>query len=160
YEVSAPHEILVVAVPQVALSGLLEAANLRLAALAPLHADTHRDPFLEQLCHRLFEEAAGDNPLGGLFADHALVALTSALVRLAGRRAHGPPHRAGLPSVPLRRVLDHLHDNLAEDVSLSDLAALAHMSVFHFARTFRESVGEAPHRYVIRQRVERAKGLI
>ena len=36
----------------------------------------------------------------------------------------------------------------------------ARVSVFHFARQFRGAVGETPHRYVIRLRVERAKDLL
>src|SRR5439155_17919666 len=117
--------------------------GLRLADLEPLHADAHRDPFVEQLCLRLFEEAAGANPLGGLFADHAMVTLVSALVRLAGLRASGS--RPGqLPAAPLQRVLDYLNDHLAESVALADLAAVAGLSPFHFARLFRGVVGEAP----------------
>jgi AraC family transcriptional regulator len=158
YEVSAAHELLVVAVPLGVATPLLEAAGMKLADLGPLHADTLRDPFLEQLCHRLFEEAATDSPLGGLFADHALAVLLSTLARLAGRKAPESPRP--LPAAPLRRVLDYLNDNLAGPVSLADLAAVARVSVFHFARQFRGAVGEAPHRYVIRLRVERAKDLL
>ena len=160
YEVSSPHEILVVAIPLAAMIPLLESGGVRLADLVPLYADTHRDSFLEPLCHRLFEEAAAYSPLGGLFGDHALVALLSTLVRLAGRRATEFQRQRHLPAVTLKRVLDYLNDNLARAVSLADLAAVARVSVFHFARQFRGTVGEPPHRYVIRLRVERAKELL
>src|SRR5207248_11309415 len=76
----------------------------------------------------------------------------------AGRKAPESPRP--LPAAPLRRVLDYLNDNLAGPVSLADLAAVARVSVFHFARQFRGAVGEAPHRYVIRLRVERAQALL
>src|SRR5262245_32169355 len=56
YDVNAPHEFLVVALPLPAVTPLLESAGVRLADLGPLHRDTHRDGLLEQLCHRLFEE--------------------------------------------------------------------------------------------------------
>ena len=78
-------------------------------------------------------------------------------MRLAGRQAAEPRRQRRLPAAPLQRVLDYLNDNLAEAVALADLAAVARVSVFHFARQFRAAVGEAPHRYVIRLRVERAK---
>src|SRR5207248_5920450 len=154
YDVSAPHEILVVAVPLVALTRLLESTQVSLGDLQSLHADTHHDSFLEALCHRLFEEAGADNPLGDLFADHALVTLLSTLVRLAGRDAAQPRRQRHLPAAALRRVLDYLNDNRAGTVSLADMAAVARVSVFHFARQFRGAVGESPHRYVIRLRVE------
>lgn len=158
YEVSDPHELLVVAIPLAALTPLLDAASVPLNDLAPLHADTHRDALIQHLCLRLFDEAAGDSPLGGLFADHAVATLVGALARLAGLRI-GEGARP-LTAAPVRRALDYLNDNLAGPVSLADLAAVARVSVFHFARQFRDAVGEPPHRYVIRRRVERAMDLI
>jgi AraC family transcriptional regulator len=46
---------------------------------------------------------------------------------------------------------------LADDLSLSQLAAVAGMSPHYFAELFRKSTGHAPHRYVLSQRIERAK---
>jgi AraC family transcriptional regulator len=40
------------------------------------------------------------------------------------------------------------------------MAAAAHLSVFHFARQFKESVGMPPHQYVIDRRVQRAELLL
>jgi AraC family transcriptional regulator len=60
----------------------------------------------------------------------------------------------------LRRAIDFMHDRLAEDLSLNDIAAEAGLSVFHFARLFRQTTGLAPHQYLIQCRVERAKQLI
>src|SRR5262245_20958890 len=51
YDVSAPHEFLAVAVPLAAATPLLASAGFRRADPGPLHADAHRDPFLEHLCH-------------------------------------------------------------------------------------------------------------
>lgn len=83
----------------------------------------------------------------------------SSLVRLAGQKS---PERAQrrLPGLTLGRVLDYLNANLTEPVSLGDLARVAHVSRFHFARLFKQTVGETPHRYIIRRRVERAKELL
>ena len=66
-------------------------------------------------------------------------------------------YRGGLPGYRLKRVLDHIGDNLAEDLSLSQLAAVAGMSPHYFAELFRMSTGYAPHRYVLLQRIEQAK---
>jgi AraC family transcriptional regulator len=54
-------------------------------------------------------------------------------------------------------VIDHIGDNLSGDLSLSQLAAIAGMSPHYFAELFRQSTGSAPHQYVLRQRIERAK---
>jgi AraC family transcriptional regulator len=57
----------------------------------------------------------------------------------------------------LKRVLEYIGDNLAEDVSLSDLAELAGMSAHHFAELFKRSMSCTPHRYVLQEKIERAK---
>ena len=56
--------------------------------------------------------------------------------------------------------IDGREEHLAEDLLLSYLAAVVHLSPYHFARLFKESVGFPPHQYVIQRRVERAKLLL
>jgi AraC family transcriptional regulator len=43
---------------------------------------------------------------------------------------------------------------------LEQMAAVARLSPFHFARQFKTATGLAPHQYVIARRVERAKQLL
>jgi AraC family transcriptional regulator len=54
-------------------------------------------------------------------------------------------------------VLDHIGENVATDLRLTQLAAVAGMSPHYFAEMFRQSTGRTPHRYVLSQRIERAK---
>jgi AraC family transcriptional regulator len=65
-----------------------------------------------------------------------------------------------LPGNKLRAVTDYIHEHLDAELSLNHLAAVAHMSPYHFARLFKNSTGLPPHQYVITQRVERAKQLL
>ena len=60
----------------------------------------------------------------------------------------------------LRRVLSHIEDNLACELSLAEIAAIAGMSLSKCKTSFRESMGVPVHRYVIQRRVERAKILL
>lgn len=60
----------------------------------------------------------------------------------------------------LRSVIEYIEDHLAEDLSLSAIAAFVHLSPYHFARLFKESVGLPPHQYVIQSRIDRAKLLL
>jgi AraC family transcriptional regulator len=50
--------------------------------------------------------------------------------------------------------------HLAEPLSIAQLAAVAHISAFHFARLFKQATGKTPHAYVTAQRMERAKALL
>lgn len=56
--------------------------------------------------------------------------------------------------------MEYVHEHLAEELSLIDLAAQMNLSAFHFARLFKNSFGLSPHQYVLQNRVERAKKLI
>jgi len=66
----------------------------------------------------------------------------------------------GLSKAALRRVTDYIEDNLARNPTLAEICSMTHMSPFHFSRMFKLSIGLPPHQYVIRRRVERAKGLL
>src|SRR5215475_3772196 len=68
--------------------------------------------------------------------------------------------RGGLAPATLRCVRDYIEASLEQALTLSDLAAVADSSPYHFARAFKRSTGCSPHRYVLRRRTERAKRLL
>ena len=53
-----------------------------------------------------------------------------------------------------------ISDNYESDLSLAELASVAGMSPFHFAREFKRTTGTTPHQYLIKFRIERAKALL
>jgi AraC family transcriptional regulator len=54
----------------------------------------------------------------------------------------------------------HLHDRLAEEITLDDLAAVANLSKFHLLRRFRASTGRTPARFLTDLRTQRAALLL
>jgi AraC-like DNA-binding protein len=80
------------------------------------------------------------------------------------RRTFGPRRRSlRLPRsnrFAIRRSLQFLHEYYDRCVSLTNLAALADMSPYHFHRVFSASVGMPPHAYQIQLRIMQAKRLI
>jgi AraC family transcriptional regulator len=94
---------------------------------------------------------------------------TSSLL-LAARLAHShcetdlirsptaSPHR--LDDARLRRVLGYVEEHLAEEITVTDLADIVCLSIFHFTRAFAAAVGVPPHRYVSQRRLESAKAMI
>lgn len=60
----------------------------------------------------------------------------------------------------LLRVLDHIHDNPAGDLSLDALSEVAAMSRFHWHRVFRAMTGETLAQAVRRIRMQRASYLL
>ena len=65
-----------------------------------------------------------------------------------------------LPTCRLRRVTEYVQQNLDKDLTLADLAAIVCMSPYHFARLFKCSTGEPPHRFVVRQRITHARACL
>ena len=66
----------------------------------------------------------------------------------------------GLAPWQLRRACGFIDAHLCGDPSVSDLARECRRSASHFARAFRQSTGMAPHRWIMKRRIERAKELL
>ena len=82
------------------------------------------------------------------------------IVKLPGTLQVPSSRSTGLPRYKLRRVRDYIDSRIGGPISLDDLAKVAGVSRFHFHRQFRKSLGVTPHEYVLRARIERAKGLL
>jgi transcriptional regulator of acetoin/glycerol metabolism len=82
--------------------------------------------------------------------------LLPALARPASRR----PIRAGISPSALQRVREHVDAHLSRRMGLIEMAAVAGVSVYHFARGFKRATGETPHDYLTRMRVERARDML
>lgn len=55
---------------------------------------------------------------------------------------------------------DYIADNYQSPLSLSDIAKCSYMSPYHFLRVFKDTYGETPNEFLIRLRVEQAKGML
>jgi AraC family transcriptional regulator len=65
-----------------------------------------------------------------------------------------------LPRGRLRAVVEYIEEHLDVGLTLEQMAAVARLSVYHFARQFKQATGLPPHQFVIARRVERAKQLL
>jgi AraC family transcriptional regulator len=120
-----------------------------------------RDTQLENIGWALNEEMKLGYPCGQLYYDSLAVAVATRLICCHSSKSvdmKRPNKR--LSDRRLRQVFDYIEDNIAENISLGDLAAVIGLSVSHFKVLFREAVGLSPHQYLIRRRVERAKNLL
>jgi AraC family transcriptional regulator len=65
-----------------------------------------------------------------------------------------------LPRRKLQAVVEYIMENLEGSPTLEQMAAVAHLSPYHFARQFKATTGLPPYQYVIARRVERAQHLL
>jgi AraC-like DNA-binding protein len=71
-----------------------------------------------------------------------------------------PTNRGGLAPARANRVCEYIDSHLQESIALEVLAEIAQLSVHHFARAFRQTLGIPPHNYIVQRRVEHAQQLL
>lgn len=76
------------------------------------------------------------------------------------RTAAASQWRGGLPPRVLRRVQEYVDSHLGEDLDLEQLAQTAGLSLHHFARAFKKSIGIPPHQFVLQRRLRLARDLL
>ena len=124
------------------------------------HSCGVQDELINQIGLSVLSEMTSPTAAGRMLVE------TSSLL-LAARLAHSHletelirppvPSRHRLDDGRLKRVLAYIEEHLAEEITVSDLANVACLSLFHFARAFAATVGMPPHRYVSSRRLENAK---
>lgn len=133
---------------------------------APINAEVIEaaapsDPVIMSIGLALMAELETEKESGRMFAE----SLANILALHLLRNYTAPTNRlkslaGGLSGRKLRTVLDFIEANYGGDLGLAELAAVASMSTFHFAREFKRATGSTPHQYLIKFRIERAKELL
>jgi AraC family transcriptional regulator len=147
-------------VPRAMLDAFADDAGARrIRTLECIHGRV--DPVLHQMTQMMLPSVDSAQSFSELFLDYfrllfcAHVAHTYAPSFCAGRE-----YRGGLAPWQKRRATELLAEHLDGSLRLATLACECGLSVSHFAKAFRQSFRTSPHRYLIVQRVERAKTLL
>jgi AraC family transcriptional regulator len=111
---------------------------------------------------KLKAEVGNSDPSSCQYVKALSLVLMHELIRLEERTTFGVvrPLRGGLPVRQQKRLVEFIEEHLAEDISLATLAELVDLSVYHFARAFKQSFGMPPHRYHMARRMDRARTLL
>lgn len=119
------------------------------------------DAVISSIMVTLKEEVEDGYPGGRNYGEMLAAAVVARLLnRWSTVRAPGPTAGERLSPLQLRRTTEYIQANLGQNIPLAKLAAVAGISPFHFARLFKQTTGCAPHQYLIRCRVERARQLL
>ncbi|GHO46267.1 hypothetical protein KSX_44300 [Ktedonospora formicarum] len=139
----------------------VEVADANFTRLTLMDNSGFQDPLLTQIGFALWHELEQHAPAGKLYAQTASQMLAVHLLRhytSVGEAIRVPSQ--GLTSAQLGRVTDFVRTHLGQNLSLEALAQQGGFSPYHFARLFRQTTGESPHQFVLRQRIEHAQQLI
>ncbi len=120
------------------------------------------DPLLEQLLIAIAKGLSEASTMDSLYIETLaqLIALHLARTYSARSRPVRTPSSDGLIGGRVRKLLEFVEENLAGDLSLEAMASEVNVSPVYLVRAFKGAVGEAPHRYVLSRRIERAKELL
>lgn len=119
------------------------------------------DPVINHVGQALLAELDTEGLSGRLYAESLANVLAVHLLRhYTAAEAVAQKFTGGMSGRKLRAVTDFIAENYEQDLSLGELAQVAEMSTFHFAREFKRATGTTPHQYLIKFRVERAKALL
>ncbi len=133
-----------------------DAGATRIHMLDCMHG--HVDPVLHRMTEMILPSMESPQSFSELFLDHFRLLFCSHVAHTyAPSFAATTPHRGGLAPWQQRRAVELLAEHLDGSLRLATLADECSLSVSHFTRSFRQSFGTSPHRYLIRQRVERAQ---
>lgn len=140
------------------------AESMGLAAIDPMEAlkSVHGRTLLDPTIHDLVASAVAtlDRADRGaaIFRIQLARALAAHLLSVHAEPEYATPtRRGGLAPWQLRRAQERIDAELGDAPCLKAVAAECGLSVSHFARAFRQSVGVSPHAWIVRQRVVRAK---
>lgn len=119
-----------------------------------------RDRTLADLTGLFVRELDGGGANGSLYLESLGAALAVHLLHRYGKAGPRKIFRGGLAPHTLRRVIDHIEDHLASELYLAELAAVAGVSLHHFAHAFRSSTDQTPHDFIIARRIAHARTLL
>ena len=120
-----------------------------------------RDTVINSVGMALLGELETEGLSGRLYAESLGNVLAVHLLRYYSIPSTQPvTFTGGLSAAKLRQVTEFIAGNYGRDIKLAELAQVAGMSSFHFAREFKRTTGTTPHQYLIKFRIERAKALL
>jgi AraC family transcriptional regulator len=121
----------------------------------------HADPLVHAIGQAVLSELQTSGLFGALYLESLFRTLAVHLLRNHAVFATTPaPVNGKLPAAALHRVRDYVQEHLDEEITLEALAALVHLSPYHFARKFKAATGLPPYQYVLQCRVSQAKTLL
>jgi AraC family transcriptional regulator len=162
YIVNKPFHSIQFYLPRSVLDGVAQESRMpRMGDLACRFGFGHDDGVMRHIGGSLLEGLSRPGEANQLFIDHMMLAFTAHVAQAyGGVQRLSELARGGLAPWQARRAQEKLESDLGGKLSLEQIAAEFDLSVSHFSRAFRISVGMPPHQWLLRQRVKAAKQLM
>jgi AraC family transcriptional regulator len=154
-----PYHSMVFYLPRAALDAIADDANApRIHDLSYEPGAGVNDITISSLGSLLLPALRHPDQANPLFVDHVLLAVGVHVAQTyGGMRPMSRPLRGGLAPWQERRAREILRANIKRGVALKEVARECGLSVGYFSHAFRRTLGVAPHKWLIEQRVGLSK---
>ena len=154
-----PHHSLVFYLPRATLDAIADEADApRIRDLSYKPGAGINDVTIATLGRLLLPALSHPDQANPLFVDHVLLAVGVHIAQTyGGMRPMSRPLRGGLAPWQERRAKEILLANIKGSVALKEVARECGISVDYFSHAFRRTLGVAPHKWLIEQRVALSK---
>jgi AraC family transcriptional regulator len=118
-----------------------------------------RDDVISSTARSILSEMTDETASGRMYIEAASLMLAARILHKhfdGDSSAITTSHSHQVDDARIRRVLDYILTNIAKEITIAELARVAALSTFHFARTFTRAIGISPHRYISRLRLQNA----
>lgn len=162
YVIDKPFHSLHFYIPRSALDSISEQSHAsRIDELDCRIGVGHDDGIIRHIGASLREGLRRPDEANQLFIDHMMLGLTAHVAQTyGGLQRMSAPTRGGLAPWQAKRACERLESDLGGKLSLQKIAGELDLSVSHFSRAFRISVGLPPHQWLLHQRVKAAQQLM
>ncbi|WP_435103624.1 helix-turn-helix domain-containing protein [Arhodomonas sp. AD133] len=138
-----------------------EYAGRRTPAFSLPHRMGVNDTLMTSLAYELRKELLEHTPTSVSYGSMAASMLAAHLLRrYCSLPRELPDDRGKLKADAKQRVQDYVEAQLAEPITLADMAEVACMSKYHFARVFKNTFEQTPHQFLVACRLSKARQLL
>jgi AraC-like DNA-binding protein len=160
-DIQTPWDMIHICIPRFALGEIARDYGVRAIDALRCPPLVPNDSVISNLAKSLLPCLEEAGRISTPFVDHVLLALQVHVAQKYGEMKL--PLRTGKESLApwqIRRAKELMTSRISGSVSLAELAQECQLSVSHFARAFKGSVGIPPHRWLVEHKMERAKQLL
>ena len=146
---------------QAALDAISDDANATRVTSLGLVGEPLQDDCVAAIGVAMLSDIDAATPSSRLFLTSlALALLTHVAIRYGGLEPVERIRKGGLAPWQAQRAQERMLAGLETEVELSAVARECGLSTSHFSRAFRNTVGEPPHTWLVKRRLEAAKEMM
>ena len=146
--------------PQASLDSLAYERGARRVGGLQAPASGIHDPIMHGMALSLAASMVHPAETQALFVDYMALAFHAHAMQAFGGSPGDRNRRGGLAPAQLQRVREAMEAGLDRPHSIERLAQECGLSSSHFAHAFKQTTGLAPHQWLTRRRIERARELL